>query len=142
MNRNIRRFIRISLGRYAALTRPPDGIGYSTPLHRRKGIVAMVLGSALTAAVCRQRQGRIALPMLTIEPECYSETPYRQEHTSYDIYDIVVTQVDRRDYETHRHPQQGVEQPTLVPCRQGQDNDGYRRMTTGERVALNTFKGI
>src|SRR5262245_35538439 len=102
----------------------------------------MVLGSALATAVCRQRQGRVALSMLTIEPERHTETPYRQEHTRYDIYDVVVAQVDSREHETHRNHQQGVEQSTLVPCCHDQDNDGYRRMTAGEGVPLNTFKGI
>src|SRR5262249_8986719 len=124
------------------LTRRLDGLGYITPLHRRKGTVAMVLGSGLPATVCRQRQGRVALPMLTIQPERHPETQYRQEHTRYDIYDVVVAQVDARDHETHRHHQQGVKQATLVPCRHDQDNDGYRRMTTGESVALNTLEGI
>src|SRR5215475_11217603 len=80
--------------------------------------------------------------MFTIQPARYPETPYRQEHTRYDIYDIVVAQVDGRDHKTHRDHQQGIKQATLVPCRHDQDNDGDRRMTTGESVALNTFKGI
>jgi hypothetical protein len=102
----------------------------------------MELGSVFAPTLGRQRQGRVSLSMLTIQPERHAATQHCQEHTRYDIYDIVVAQVDGRDHETHRNPQQGVEQSTLVACRHGQDNDGYSRMTTGESIALNTFKGI
>src|SRR5262245_5307814 len=117
-------------------------LGYSTPLHHRKDAGAMVLGSALVTTGCRQCQGRITFPMLTIQQERHTETQYCQEYTRYDIYHVVVAQVDGRDHETHHNHQQGVKQSTLVPCRHGQDNDGYSRMATGESVTLHTFKGI
>src|SRR5262245_20361708 len=105
MSRNIQRFVSISLARYAASTMRPYCLGYITPLHYRKGTVDMVLGSALATTVCRQHQSRVALPMLTIQPERHPQTQYRQEHTRYDIYDVVVTQVDGRNHEAHRNPQ-------------------------------------
>src|SRR5262245_19093794 len=80
--------------------------------------------------------------MLAIQPERDPEKQYSQEHTRNDIYDVVVAQVDGRDHEAHSRSQQRVERSTLIPCRHGQDNNGDRRMTTGESVPLNTFEGI
>ena len=105
-SRAIQWFTCISLGCYAILTMT-NLLGYIKPLHRRKGTVDIVLSSILAATVCRQRQGRGALPHAPIEPERYTETPYCQETHLPDIYDVVVAQVDGRDHETHRNHQQG-----------------------------------